>query len=315
VVPKPTEAKEVSSLMDLSTFIIYVFCLVDDRLKGKRIRQRGPAPKLSDSEVITMEIVGEFLGIDTDKGIYAHFRRHYAEWFPKHSEVHRTTFARQAANLWKVKEGLWQHLLEHELLLAQGVEEPLLVDSFPIAVCKQSRSYRCKLMRELSERGRDTNLGRFLGMRAHVVIAWPGVIVRAEVCGADVHDLHLAERLLEGMGRGWVLADRNYWSPIVAEQLRELEGGPTLMARFKRKNETEKERGLRWPRWLSAKRQKIESIFSQLVERYKMKAVWARDTWHFCSRFLRKILSHTLAVVLCRREGVSPTRFWELLTD
>jgi hypothetical protein len=87
------------------------------------------------------------------------------------------------------------------------------------------------------------------------------------------------------------------------------------MARFKLKNQTEKQRGLVWPRWLSKKRQKIESIFSQLVERYKMKVVWARDTWHFSSRFIRKILSHTMAVVLCRREGISPTRFWELLTD
>ncbi len=39
--------------MDLSTFIVAVFCLVDDRLNGKRIRQRGPTPKLSDSEVLT----------------------------------------------------------------------------------------------------------------------------------------------------------------------------------------------------------------------------------------------------------------------
>jgi hypothetical protein len=51
--------------MDLSTFIVAVFCLIDDRLKGRRIRQRGPAPKLSDAEVLTIEIVGEFLGIDT----------------------------------------------------------------------------------------------------------------------------------------------------------------------------------------------------------------------------------------------------------
>ncbi len=87
------------------------------------------------------------------------------------------------------------------------------------------------------------------------------------------------------------------------------------MARFKRNNETEKERGLVWPRWLSKKRQKIESIFSQLVERYKMKVVWARDSWHFRSRFIRKILSHTMAVVFCRRQGISPTSFWELLTD
>jgi hypothetical protein len=48
--------------VELSTFIIAVFCLVDDQLKGRRIRQRGPAPKLSDSEVLTIEIVGRSWG-------------------------------------------------------------------------------------------------------------------------------------------------------------------------------------------------------------------------------------------------------------
>ena len=91
------------------------------------------------------------------------------------------------------------------------------------------------------------------------------------MCAANVHDTHLAGRLLEGMGRGWVLADRNYWSPELREQLHEFEGGPMLMARFKRKNETETERGLVWPRWLCAKRQKIETVFSQLVSRFNMK--------------------------------------------
>jgi hypothetical protein len=307
--------------MDLSTFIIGVFDLCEDWLNDQQpIRSRGPAPKLSDSEVITMEIVGEFLGIDTEKGIFTYFKRHYPHYFPKIRDLHRTTFTRQAANLWVIKEILWQHLLEHELVLGaqeeEEEEEPLMViDSFPIAVCKKSRSYRCKVMRELSERGRDTNLGKFLGMRAHVLVLWPGIIVRAQLCGANVHDLRPAERLLEGMGRGWVLADRNYWSPLLKEQLQDYEEGMTLLARFKRKGKTEEQRGLMWPRWLSAKRQKIETIFSQLVARYQMKVVRARDTWHFSSRFVRKILSHTMAVVFCRREGISPTRFSELLTD
>jgi hypothetical protein len=232
--------------MDLSTFIIGVFDLCEDWLNDQQpIRSRGPAPKLSDSEVITMEIVGEFLGIDTEKGIYTYFKRHYPHYFPKIRDLHRTTFTRQAANLWVIKEILWQHLLEHELVLgAQEEEEPLMViDSFPIAVCKKSRSYRCKVMRELSERGRDTNLGKFLGMRAHVLVLWPGIIVRAQLCGANVHDLRPAERLLEGMGRGWVLADRNYWSPLLKEQLQDYEEGMTLLARFKRKGKPRSKEG------------------------------------------------------------------------
>ena len=46
-----------------------------------------------------MEIVGEFLGIDTDEGIYTYLRRHYAKSFPALRGVHRTTVTRQASNL------------------------------------------------------------------------------------------------------------------------------------------------------------------------------------------------------------------------
>ena len=54
-----------------------------------------------------MEIVGEFLGIDAQKALYAYFKRHYAEWFPTLREVvHCTTFTRQVANLWVAKERL-----------------------------------------------------------------------------------------------------------------------------------------------------------------------------------------------------------------
>jgi len=60
--------------MDITTFMIAVFCLIEDFLANKRLRQRGPSPTLRDSEVLTMEIVGEFLGIDTDSGIFNHFR-------------------------------------------------------------------------------------------------------------------------------------------------------------------------------------------------------------------------------------------------
>ena len=96
--------------MDITTYLISVYCLIDDWLKGKRIRQRGPQPQLSDSEVLTMEVVGEFLGIDTDQGLYLFFRRHYGDWFPAVQQIDRTTFTRQTANLWVIKEQLFVHL-------------------------------------------------------------------------------------------------------------------------------------------------------------------------------------------------------------
>src|SRR3954464_6278733 len=100
--------------MDLETLIVAVFCLVDDFVRDlchdRRLRQRGPTPVLADSEGLTVEIVGEFLGLDTDRGLHAYFRRHFGHLFPRLREVHRTTFARQAANLWVVKHALWRRL-------------------------------------------------------------------------------------------------------------------------------------------------------------------------------------------------------------
>lgn len=93
--------------MDLDLFILAVFCLVDKLLaEHGKLHSREPNPLLDDREVLTMEIVGEFLGMDTDKAIHEYFARHYAEWFPQVARIHRTTFCRQAANLWAVKQTL-----------------------------------------------------------------------------------------------------------------------------------------------------------------------------------------------------------------
>lgn len=93
--------------MDITTFFIIVFCEIEDWLGSRKLQQREPQPTLSDSEVLTMEIIGEFLGYDTDKGIYTYFRQHLSDWFPGIGTIHRTTFVRQAANLWAIKAELW----------------------------------------------------------------------------------------------------------------------------------------------------------------------------------------------------------------
>lgn len=72
--------------MDLDDFIITVFCRIDEAiplvLDSQRLRERGPAPTLCDSEVVTMEVVGEYLGLEQVSRLFAYFRRHYAHFFP-----------------------------------------------------------------------------------------------------------------------------------------------------------------------------------------------------------------------------------------
>jgi hypothetical protein len=202
--------------VDLDTFIVAVFCLIDDRLKDwEPLRQRGPAPKLSDAEVLTIEIVGEFLGLDTDKGIHSFFRRHYAQWFPALRFAHRTTFARQAANLWKVKELLWQELLS----LAPHDSTFAICDSMPLPACLFARAYRCSRFRGEATFGKDILLKQtFYGFRVHVRVCWPGVITRLSVAPANAHELHLVPELAQGTS-GLIVADRNYHSPKTRQEL------------------------------------------------------------------------------------------------
>jgi hypothetical protein len=65
--------------MDITTFMIAVYCLIDDNFVGQRLRRRGPQPTLRDSEVLTIEVVGEFLGLDTESSIFTHFCRYYSD--------------------------------------------------------------------------------------------------------------------------------------------------------------------------------------------------------------------------------------------
>lgn len=57
--------------MNLDDCIITWFRRIDEMLPtlthGQRLRQRGPMPKLSDSEVLTIEVVGTYLGLSQDK--------------------------------------------------------------------------------------------------------------------------------------------------------------------------------------------------------------------------------------------------------
>lgn len=298
--------------MDTSIFIITVFCLVDDWLEREpKLRQRGPQPMLADSEVMTIEIVGEFLGIDSEKDLFAYFRRHYGEYFPALRKVHRTTFIRQMTNLWVAKERLWKHLLRRKIGFDPLVS---LVDSFPVAVSRFARAYRCRILPEESAFGFDEmNKQTFYGFRAHLHVCWPGVIVGFSLAPANVHELSVAEGLLEG-AKGWVLGNRNYWSPNLSGWLGRQ--GLDLLAPYKSEKGEKKGEKTPWPRSLIHKRRRIETVFSQLVERYKAKKVRARDRWHLASRWLCKVLSHTVGVYLCQQAGLSsPLRFSELLTD
>jgi hypothetical protein len=103
--------------------------------------------------------------------IYHYFRRHHPGWFPALQRLHRTTFTRQAAKLWAVKERLWglvRERLPHDPSLS-------FIDSGPMPVCRFGRAYTCSRFRGQAAFGRDTgSKATFDGFRDHLRICWPG---------------------------------------------------------------------------------------------------------------------------------------------
>lgn len=277
--------------MNLDDFIITCFCLIDEMLpcitKGRAVRTRGPQPTLADSEVITIEVIGSYLGINQDKQLFETFRRHWSHFFPGLRRLHRTTFVRQAANLWAIKEQLWCWLRD-ELICY----DPLLsiVDSMPLPVCRFARAPWCVRFRGMASYGKDhADRQTFYGFRLHAQLSWPGVLTRAYLAPANESDGEIAPVLLQGV-TGVVLGDRSYWLPDLQAFLRTK--GIVLQAPF-RKAHSPQAAAYNSP-VLGRVRYRIDTVFGQLTDRFEVKRVWARDLWHLRNRLLRSFLMHTV---------------------
>jgi Transposase DDE domain len=295
--------------MTLDDYILNVFCLVDDQLTAlhlDHVRQRGFAPRLYDSEVVTIELVGEFLGFTRDAQLFWYFRRHHADAFPALRCVHRTTFLRQAANLWAVQQRLQQHLAA---VLTAG--DPLWhVDSMPVHACQFARAPYCQRFAGAAAFGKDHVIRQtFYGFRLHLRTSRDGIIEAAMLAPANAAETDLVWELAPPGGSTGI-GDRNYWSPGLMEEL--AQGGIRLLAPFKSKKydpDPARSRVLRGLHWL------IETVNGQLADRFGIKRTWAKDLWHLCSRIVRKILSHTVAAWINVSLGHRPLDFASLVSE
>lgn len=294
--------------MPLEDFIIKVFCWVEEHLDSligdHRLRQRGFAPKLTDSEVITMEVVGEFLGLDTDVGIWKYFGRHGSSWFPKLGS--RTTFAQQAANLWVIKQRLHQQLL----IDLGAVTDPLhIVDGCPMPVCVLTRAPQCRLFPDVADVGYCAAKKQYYyGLHGYLMITINGVITAWTVTPATGDEREALWDLTDGV-YGLVLGDKGYLSAFLQAELATT--GIDLQTPL-RTNMTDP-RPLWVVRQLIRTRRRVETVIGQLTEQFHFEKIRARDVWHLTSRIARKVLAHTLGIFMNRQIGRSDLQFEGLI--
>jgi hypothetical protein len=285
--------------MDRDEFIITVYCLVCEHYQMIKhtypLRRGGFAPALSDEEVITIELCGEYFKLSTDKDLFAYFRTHYAPFFPHLKE--RTLFVRQAANLWQVKAAIQQRLTQ---VSGQALDPVQIIDTVPLPVCGYTRSGRDRCFKPLADYGHcAAKKLDYYGFKLGLRITRCGMITWCPLLPARPHDIQLLDDLVDGF-TGLVLADRGFIDAYRQALLAERRGIIVVTAPRKRMTTPY---SLTFLKLCARLRKGVETVGSHLTERFAVARIRVHDLWHFQHRLMRKVLAHTVGVFLNLRLG------------
>lgn len=278
--------------MSMEEFIIHVYCLIAERLSDvvgdTKLRKRGEAPSLSDGEVITMLIIGEYLGFGSDKKIWRYFKSHWQSWFP--TMGCRTSFARQSTNLYLVQEKLHESL-SNVLTNNNGL---FLFDGFPIPVCNPKR---------FSKRNPFAGIGAFgfcaakeehyFGFKGHLVITSGGIVKVCSVAPANVDERDMLPEVAQGL-KGDIIADKGLIRPELTQYL--AENGIDLHTPLRTNMHDPRPKA--FVKQIMNIRRLVETVIGQLTDRFKIQQIKAKDTWHLMAKIKRKILAHTICIAI-----------------
>ena len=296
--------------MSRDEFIIYTYCLVCDEYAFAKsmchLREQGGfLPMLSDEEVITLEICGEFFKYNTDKDIYDYFFAHYRHFFPKLRE--RSLFVRQAANLWGVKR-----IIQERLVWRSGqAQDPIqVIDTLPLPVCGYTRGARDRCFKPDADYGycaaKDEH---YYGFKCGLRITRCGMITGYPLLPARPHDVNFREVLSEGFC-GIIPADKGFIDAW--QQALQSERHQVVFVTPPRRNMAQPKSKLY--KVLRPLRKRIETVGSQLTGRFAVNRIRVHDLWHLGNRIIRKILAHTIGVFMNLQLHRSPLDFDGLLS-
>lgn len=277
-------------------FCLWMYVLVDDiwQQLAPSFRRPGPAPECSDSELLTMALVGECRGWELETDLLSHFREH-RDLFPR--QLSQSRFNRRRRQL---AEGFNQ--LRRVVLnaLDLALERQCVIDSLPVAVVQfhlvpgstgDWAAYGATYGQVPSKH--ET----IYGYKLHLLITLSGVILDFELAPANIRDLEAGEELLAEHSDLDVLGDKAYISAPVAEQL--WQARRIRLLTVPRRNQKRQ-----LPREIcqlfGTCRQMIETVNDQLTEQLHLEVNHAHTFWGLCARLHTKLAAHTLSIYINR---------------
>lgn len=178
-----------NQINDLNDFITVTFVIIDDiykKVTPAYIKKRRNIDKsiMSDSEIITLSIVGELLTIDSEKAWFHYARKNLTGLFPNFCT--RTRFHRTKKSLFKVIEEISKEITRE---LNYQYEKYKLIDSMPIPVCHFGRARFHKTFKPDAAYGKCASKKEtYYGFKLHALVALDGYICDYSITPADVDD-------------------------------------------------------------------------------------------------------------------------------
>lgn len=273
------------------------FMLIDDAYQTLERhygswRRRGPEPRFSDSEVITVGlIIDTWFAGDEAKGL-CFLRQYHADLFPQLPSNGHFNDRRRALRL--IVEQVRRCLINSFGLIAQEDRERF-IDSAPVPVCGYGRAARCQTLAGPEYVGYvATKKARFFGLRLQATVSWNQVVDDWMLAPAGRKDGKMMQPLLSDAQDLIIFGDNAYRDPgesqILLKHNIHIQAIPRKDSRFHH-----------WPRAIRRLfrklRLRIETAFSVLTTVFNLQQPGSRSLSGLVTRMTSRLLAYTLCFI------------------
>lgn len=286
---------KIKSFEDFITSVFVIICDIYAKVTPASIKRRKNIDKLkmSDEEIITIAIVGELVGNDSETAWYNFCKRNFRDLFPRFCD--RTRFNRIRRNLQAVINAIRKEI--NHYIQPSNTQ---IVDSLPLPVCKFGRAAFHKTFRCYGAvYGKcPSKKETYLGYKIHLLCNTDGYPYDFLLTPANIDDRAPVIELIKGHDRllEYLLADKGYTGVDFRNKV-ESKTGVSLLPLPKSQTVQSKElKGFR--QFVFKKRRRIETTGSQLVDQLNLQRVRAKSLWGLMTRLFSKFLAFDIAYLI-----------------
>ena len=290
--------QEQKNLTDLFTNI---FVIIDDIYKeiipmSISNRRNINDSKLSDSEIITISIVGELLTIDSEKALFSLLKREYKNLFPKLGD--RTRFNRTKRNLHWVISKIRDYISSFMQSYSNNIR---IVDSMPIPVCEFGRAHFSKCFKGEASYGRcPSKKQTYFGFKFHALTTVDGFLTDYVITPANVDDRNAVWDLCEKYKSISIIGDKGYVNKRLTLELK-IQKDINLL--FLKRGNSKDNYPKDIKQLIFKARRRIETSFSQLTEQLNLNKVKSKSMLGFITRTSIKVLAHNTSFLINKLMG------------